>query len=647
MAVDKFKKNEFKYTIFGKMVFSFTILLSASLLFLGLIISNVTKKEVKNQYIKYFKSSIESDKKYVDYVMNTLDSLSIQILQDKELIKTIITEPKDDLEKIELERSVTKSLTKIRISNEMINSIYLINPKQNSAGYPEISSFKDKFQDLVNNDYYKRAVTLGGESLWIPPHANILSQKGDIVISNVRFIKDILTDKEAGVLFINIKPESIIVQPEKEIKGDIKKMVIDKEKFILAHTDLKMIGKNASDNAEIGMIFDKITIALKKNGETARISDSVIYNFEGEKMFGYYSYSNQSKLLYMNIVPYSILTQTANKLSTIIFGMSLGILALTILSAIIISFSISRPIKILTLYCDEMSDGNFTKEVPKKLINRNDEIGRLAAGFKKIGESVTSVISDINGENKNILNISMELNKGNKNLMDRVSSEAANIVEISSTMDEINHNINNNLNKVNKLSTFILNTAEKLKTTKEDSDGLMKAISEIKESSIMIKEMLEVIEDVAFQTNLLALNSTVEAARAGNAGLGFAVVALEIRALANRTKNSVKNISTLITNSENKNLTGELFINKTLENMNNISKEVINITSLITDINKESQEQAEGIKEITQSIGTLEDITQNNSNMSEEILDISNVLKEGVVRLSKHMLHFKLHESND
>lgn len=637
----RFRKMEFKYTIFQKMVLSFTLLLSVSLVFLDLIITNVTKTEVKNQYIDSFKLSIDSDKKYVDFVMDTIDSVSIQILQNKELFKTITTEAKNELEKIEIKRRITKELTQIKISHNMIESIYLVSPTKNSVGYPEISSYKDKLKNLFDNDYYRKAETLGGESLWMPPHINLLSEKSDIVISNVRMITNILTNENAGVLFINIKPETIVTQIENDI-NNVEKMVIDKDKFILGHTNTELIGKSTFDNPEIKKIFDKINIILEKNEENMQISDSIMYTFQGEKMFGYYSYSIQTNLLYMNVVPYSVLTKTADKLSFIILIISLIILTLTIFSTIIISLSISKPIKTLTNYCDEMSNGNFTIQISNKLIKRHDELGRLAIGFKKINESITCVLSEINKENRDILNISEELNSGNKNLMDRVNSEVASIVEISSTMEELSQNVDNNLDKVNKLNIFIDNTAGKIKTTKIDSGGLRIAISEIKKSSIMIKEMLEVIEEVAFQTNLLALNSTVEAARAGEAGIGFAVVALEIRDLANKTKRSVKDISALINDSEKKNLGSEVFIDKTLENMDKVTEEVLNMTYLISDINKESQEQAEGIKQITQAIGILEEITQDNSNMSEEIMDISNILKDVVTLLSQRMQYFTL-----
>ncbi len=252
-------------------------------------------------------------------------------------------------------------------------------------------------------------------------------------------------------------------------------------------------------------------------------------------------------------------------------------------------------------------EGNYEGELKQLQTGIDDSLSMLGG----IIDKVIDVIAEIN-------NGSNELMKSANSLADGTSRQAANLEEISSSMNEVGSRAksnNDNAESAQQLAEQSLNAVQKGSVQME---SMNKAMTEIKNTSNEVTKVVKVIEEIAFQTNLLALNAAVEAARAGKYGKGFAVVAEEVRSLASRSSEAAKNTTQLIENSA-------LEVDKGVSNAEQTSKalsEIVDLVEKVHDIIGEiasaSKEQNTTTEQINQSLVEVNNVVQQNSAISEE-----------------------------
>jgi methyl-accepting chemotaxis protein len=211
---------------------------------------------------------------------------------------------------------------------------------------------------------------------------------------------------------------------------------------------------------------------------------------------------------------------------------------------------------------------------------------------------------------------SAEISDGADELSQRTVQQASSLQASAAAMDEISATVRKTAEAAAEAKRFISDAKSDAERSNSVVRETMLAVAGIQTSSQQIGQIIGVIDEIAFQTNLLALNAAVEAARAGDSGRGFAVVASEVRALAKRSADAAKQIKSLITASTAQVAVGVELVEKTGKALEQIVSQVNQISGIVGEIAVAAAEQSIGIKDITSSIGQIDQSTQQNASMA-------------------------------
>lgn len=252
----------------------------------------------------------------------------------------------------------------------------------------------------------------------------------------------------------------------------------------------------------------------------------------------------------------------------------------------------------------------------------------------KIMNLFKGLVGDLTARSSHVVSASEQISASSQSLSEATTEQAASIEETSSTMEEISSMAKQNADNAAesaKLAKACNDTAEQGAHSVREMDNAMKDISE---SSGKIADIIKIIEGIAFQTNLLALNAAVEAARAGEHGRGFAVVADEVRNLAQRSSTAAKDITALITDSVKKAENGTMLVKKTREVFSHMVTQVKKVTDLVNEIATASEEQTNGIEQIGKAIQQMDQVVQQNAANAEQTAAASEELSSQALGLN-------------
>ena len=332
-------------------------------------------------------------------------------------------------------------------------------------------------------------------------------------------------------------------------------------------------------------------------------------------------------------------TATANNSIILMTSvMTIGMIV-AILLGIFISRVIGVPIKKVAKAADLIADGDLNISLD---INTKDEVGDLAAAFRRMAENLNDVMMNINAAAEQVAAGSKQVSDSSMSLSQGATEQASSVEELSSSLEEIAVQTKQNAENANRANQLSETAKENASNGNYQMKDMLKAMDEINDSSSNISKIIKVIDDIAFQTNILALNAAVEAARAGQHGKGFAVVAEEVRNLAARSAKAAKETTDMIEGSIKKVNGGTKIANQTADALVQIVDNITKVATLVADIATASNEQAAGIAQVNQGILQVSDVVQMNSATSEESAAASEELSGQAEMLKEQVTRYKL-----
>ncbi|WP_343728571.1 methyl-accepting chemotaxis protein [Duganella sp.] len=276
-----------------------------------------------------------------------------------------------------------------------------------------------------------------------------------------------------------------------------------------------------------------------------------------------------------------------------------------------------------------------------------DEIADTARMLDQTMANLTRTLTTILGAVHAIDLAAREIASGNLDLSTRTEVQASSLEQTASAMNSLTQAVQANAASARQACQLAAGASELAQHGGAAMEDAVHTMASIRASSRQIVDIIAVIDGISFQTNILALNAAVEAARAGEQGRGFAVVAAEVRTLAQRSAAAAREIKTLIAASVATIDSGSATVQQAGERMTGIVAAVQQVNDIIAGISSASAEQAQGIAEVNQAVGQMDDVTQQNAALVEQAAAAAASLQAQAGQLSQAVSVFKLEPSVD
>jgi len=470
------------------------------------------------------------------------------------------------------------------------------------VSFTSVSKLAEAIEDLSKTDL----IAVRSETLMDMYHDGIrgicyigLQELGNKEISNE--LNDMIADMRKNEKIVEDLPLSA------EVKDAIAKVKPDLEAYLTSAREIMDLIA-ASKKEEAVAYLPKFQGMFSKLEESLGSLGELITKVSAEDAEKFNALAAQAKVTVLSLVVVCI--------GLGILGFFIGMIIVNSLSQLVVAFkNVSE------------GDGDLTKRIA---INSKDEIADLGAAFNKFTSNVEVIIGQVKLASEQLNAATDEISGSSQKISDGAQQQAASFEELSGS-------VQSNATNASGANEMAQQVAEKAKATGKGMDDTMEAMSSIEKSSKKINEAVEIITDIADQTNLLALNAAIEAARAGEHGKGFAVVADEVRKLAERSADSAKDIKQLISESTVQVQKGVTLSHDAGDSLKKMVIDITKVAEQLKAISTATQEQAATMEENTS-------ITESNAASSEELAAAAEEMSAQAQELQKLVGRFKISE---
>lgn len=449
--------------------------------------------------------------------------------------------------------------------------------------------------------------------------------------------------------------------------------VVQNDGTMLYHPTKEKVGQPV-ENAVIKGVVKQLQDG-KKPGTTV-----VEYDFNGTTKYSAYTILNNENILVLTADESEALAGI-----TTVTGVAVGIIAIVVLIAIIISFimgrRLMRPLVKVSTIIEDIANGNIEADF-SVVKESNDEIGLIIEKMKELTQSLGSIVGKIRNSSDTMSSNSYELNdtssqtlaanneiskavedvaEGSTGMAASISKINENLLEMSNETKDINESVNEIRNQTTAVqdSSKIMN--DKIKSMQDSShkmdegiSAISKRIETVNTTVDKVSNIVSVIEEISSETNLLSLNASIEAARAGDAGKGFAVVAQEIRVLSDNTNTELENIKQIISSLVEEcrycvqasgtivedNAKQKEEIKAVLDEFGSLDEQIQKTAEKADEIEELVTAMIELNDDITKSSNSLTDVSAANAAATEEMnanIEELNAMMHGVSEMAGHM----------
>lgn len=449
--------------------------------------------------------------------------------------------------------------------------------------------------------------------------------------------------------------------------------VVQNDGTMLYHPTKEKVGQPV-ENAVIKGVVQQLQDG-KKPGTTV-----VEYDFNGTTKYSAYTILNNENILVLTADESEALAGI-----TTVTGVAVGIIAIVVLIAIIISFimgrRLMRPLVKVSTIIEDVANGNIDADF-SVVKESNDEIGLIIEKMKELTQSLGSIVGKIRNSSDTMSSNSYELNdtssqtlaanneiskavedvaEGSTGMAASISKINENLLEMSNETKDINASVDEIKNQTVAVqdSSKIMN--DKIKSMQDSShkmdegiSAISKRIETVNTTVDKVSNIVSVIEEISSETNLLSLNASIEAARAGDAGKGFAVVAQEIRVLSDNTNTELENIKQIISSLVEEcrycvqasgtivedNAKQKEEIKAVLDEFGSLDEQIQKTAEKADEIEELVTAMIELNDDITKSSNSLTDVSAANAAATEEMnanIEELNAMMHGVSEMAGHM----------
>ncbi len=316
---------------------------------------------------------------------------------------------------------------------------------------------------------------------------------------------------------------------------------------------------------------------------------------------------------------------------------SAGLVVLLGLLNVFIQRQICQPLKVILAQAQKIVSG---RKGDYCHFNRVDEVGMVMRLINQSGLNLRSLVDDVSTQISGISTICQNMTEESVALRQRSEETATHLQQTAAVVEEIADAVRHTADTAAQAAVMAGETSDAARNGGEMMAKTIDTMQSVARGSQQIVDIIRVIDSIAFQTNILALNAAVEAAKAGDAGRGFSVVAAEVRNLAQHAASAAKEINQLIQKSVSDTEAGVAMVEQTGRFLTTMTDDFIKMSTMIQDIGKAAQEQTTSLEQINESVANIGTMTDNNAVMVERITQAADELNSRSHRLSQAVAVF-------